>query len=392
MSHGRLIAAHGKAAAAWFPDCSICLAEPRTTRFDCGHLCTCDTCAEALEVSNGGCPICRQPIGRWLYSEVPPVPGRQPTYETVEVALQRLVETLDSADSKAQEEAAFALCLRAQEAGNGNLEAFSQLVDAGVIEPLVGLLAESTADAAKACASVTLGLVARIACHQILACGGVPALLRALRRPPVAEYAALALSSLAEQDAPATAAAITSTADGYAPLVALLAHDVDAATCEAACGALANLCQVAGAHGAATAARPALPLLAELMAHSDDEGLKLAAAALHANVEMIPRDQHMDQQERGSAASAPGDFAALQERSSAPGAPASPAALPETSMASEVAPTGTSPPPEPPRVATVEESAPSAPEQNEPNNQRQLAAARGRRTSRSSTTKKCVLM
>lgn len=224
-SHDRLVAAHGKAAAAWFPDCSVCLTAARTARFDCGHLSTCDTCAEALGQSNGGCPICRQPIGRSLYSEVPPVPGRQPTFESVQVALQRLVKTLESTDSMAQQEAAFALCMRAQE--DGNLASFTRLVEAGVMEPLIGLLADSTADAAKACASVTLGLVAPIAFDQVLACGGVPALLRALRRPPVAEYAALALSTLAEQDAPATAAAITATADGYAPLVALPALHVE---------------------------------------------------------------------------------------------------------------------------------------------------------------------
>jgi len=56
-----------------------------------------------------------------------------------------------------------------------------------------------------------------------------------------------------------------------------LARGVDPATCEAACGALANICVEAGAHGAAAAARPALPLLAELAACADNDDLAAAA-------------------------------------------------------------------------------------------------------------------
>ena len=59
--------------------------------------------------------------------------------------------------------------------------------------------------------------------------------------------------------------AILSTECGYAPLTALVANeDVDASTCEAACGALANLTEINAAHGAVAACQPLLERLRSL--------------------------------------------------------------------------------------------------------------------------------
>jgi hypothetical protein len=180
---------------------------------------------------------------RRVYSELPPVPGRQPTYESVDVALNRLIKTLGEGDASAQQEAAFGLCLRSQEEGSG----FERLIDAGVLGPLVSLVTDGATDAAKACACVTLGLIAAVYATELLQAGLVPALLDALRSSPatVGQYAALALSNLAEEDRAHTAAALLATPPNLqlAPLVEPLARDdLDAAVLEACAGALVNLC------------------------------------------------------------------------------------------------------------------------------------------------------
>ena len=246
-----------------------------------------------LERGNGACPICRvKPIGRSLYSELPPVPGRQPTFESVEVALNRLVKALATPDNEMeQQEAAFALCTRAQEE-----DGFEELIAAGVLGPLMSIItahsdsSSSVPVAACSCACVTLGLIAPQSSEQVIAAGGVPVLLSALKHASMAEYAALALSGLAENNASATAAAIAATDGGYAPLVALLDDGAVAVEAvDAACGALANLVHIDGAHGAAAAVEPAMARLRVLAAATDGGGgdeLQQTAASLLSNVEM----------------------------------------------------------------------------------------------------------
>ena len=287
MSGKRLLEAQGSVQASWFPECSVCLSKARTIRFDCGHLVCCDTCAAQLTETQGGCPICRSAIGTVVFNEIPPVPGRQPTFESVDVALNRLVKALrDDASPEAQQEAAFALCIRAQEEGRG----FEGIIERGVLPPLVALLRDGT-DAAKACCAVTLGLIAPVASEELTEAGVVVALLGALEHPPVAEYAALALSNLAECAGDSTAAAILSTPHGYAPLVALVMNeDTDDTVCEAACGALTNLTDPNAEHGAVAACVPLVGRLRALKAKRDGGGendLAQAATALLANIEAI---------------------------------------------------------------------------------------------------------
>ena len=103
-----------------------------------------------------------------------------------------------------------------------------ELIAAGVLGPLMNIItahsdsSSSVPVAACSCACVTLGLIAPQSSEQVIAAGGVPVLLSALKHASMAEYAALALSGLAENNASATAAAIAATDGGYAPLVALL--------------------------------------------------------------------------------------------------------------------------------------------------------------------------
>ena len=287
MSSARLKAAQSSVQASWFPECSVCLTEARTTRFDCGHLVCCDACAATLQSRADSCPVCRSPISSLVYKDLPPVPGRQPTFESVDVALARLVKSLKDSNTVAQQEAAFALCLKAQEEGRG----FERLLDtAGVSHALISLVVEGS-EAARACAIVTLGLVAPISTDLLIEEGAVAALMGAMATGAVAEYAALAVSSFAEFDGEGTARAIRSTEGGYAPLVALLLRDdLDAAACEAACAALTNLVEIDGAHGAVAACAPLVDRLRSLQGR-DEADLAQAAAALLSNVEtaLLPR-------------------------------------------------------------------------------------------------------
>ena len=258
----------------WFPDCMVCMCEARTARFNCGHLVCCTDCANELVANNSGCPICRtKPICLDAYANLPPVPGRQLTYEGVEVAVQRLIKNLEDGTPSTQQEAAFGLCLRAQEEGRD----FHRLVDAGVLPPLVALV-DSGTDAAASCASVTLGLIAseqREFTNKMIAAGAVPALLKALKREaaevhealkrersptrsnghlvPQAtdemhECAALALCGMIDVDPNATAAAMLSTDDGLQPLLSIVCNrNASAAALDAVCGVFSTLTENSGA-------------------------------------------------------------------------------------------------------------------------------------------------
>ena len=227
------------------------MVERRSVRFDCGHLVCCNSCADSLQNRRLPCPVCRVAIGRKVFEELPPVPGRQPTFESEEIALQRLLYTLMANDEAAKEEAAFAVCQRAM---NDNAQAF---VNAGVIPPLVALLAEGAKGGAKGreAAAVTLGILGADATPQVLDAGGAGALLAicSLRygaEASLVELAALALYSLVENDAAATAAAIRSLATGAGTglvagletLIAVLRADASSTGAKtAAAGTLAEL-------------------------------------------------------------------------------------------------------------------------------------------------------
>lgn len=43
-------------------DCLICVENPRSIRFGCGHSCTCEICAKIIIESTNSCPICKQKI------------------------------------------------------------------------------------------------------------------------------------------------------------------------------------------------------------------------------------------------------------------------------------------------------------------------------------------
>lgn len=239
QSNERLARAQVVLTKAFFPDCMICMSASRTTRFDCGHLVSCDECSSKLADKGRGCPVCRAPISITVFTELPPVPGRQPTFESVDVALQRLIWALTGDDLMAQQEAAFGLCVRAQEQES---QGFERLIQAGVLKPLISVLAAGS-NAAKSCAALTMGLLAPVASAEILAAGSVAALLGSLSASAESngEYAALALSNLAEQDRDGTAAAILAEG-GCEPLVAVLIRDdLDVAVLEASAGALVNL-------------------------------------------------------------------------------------------------------------------------------------------------------
>uniref|UniRef100_A0A5B7A9P0 RING-type E3 ubiquitin transferase n=1 Tax=Davidia involucrata TaxID=16924 RepID=A0A5B7A9P0_DAVIN len=52
-------------------ECIICLSEPRdTTVLPCRHMCMCSGCAKVLRFQTNRCPICRQPVERFLEIEV----------------------------------------------------------------------------------------------------------------------------------------------------------------------------------------------------------------------------------------------------------------------------------------------------------------------------------
>ena len=270
--------------------------------------------------------MCRALISTTLYAEVPPVPGRQPTYESVEVALRRFTTSLAADDPRAQQEvlqplsvtlistlrcllqppvqAAFSVCVRVQEEGQG----FERLIEAGILKPLCDLVTDGN-DAAAACAAVTLGLIAPVAASEVITAGGVEVLLRALHNRSsgkhaseeqyaVAEYAALALGGLAERDPAATTCAILSCPGdlGFRPLIELLMLDgVAAGLLEAVCGTLVNITNDGSPAAAAEAIAPAIGRL-RMLAGSRDRGgdrdgdwedgdLSQLASALVTNVE-----------------------------------------------------------------------------------------------------------
>jgi RNA polymerase subunit RPABC4/transcription elongation factor Spt4 len=246
-----LIGARDRLEAAWYPDCMICLSEKRHTRFDCGHLVACKECAEALLGQRSTCPVCRRPIGMTVFDGMMPVVGRQPTFESKEIGLQRLVAALTGVDAAACEEAEMVVCQKAVE------ETAQVFVDAGVIPPLVQLLGTQGASLGRQAACCALGILAASGAHQeVIDAGGVPALLQLLasegaKGTPSLEYAALALGALTEHSGSATAAAVRSSAEhrndeggGLAPLVKLvLTTDTAAARVDGEAGsAMAAVC------------------------------------------------------------------------------------------------------------------------------------------------------
>uniref|UniRef100_A0A0D9V142 RING-type E3 ubiquitin transferase n=1 Tax=Leersia perrieri TaxID=77586 RepID=A0A0D9V142_9ORYZ len=51
-------------------ECVVCLSEPRdTTVLPCRHMCLCRECAQLLRYQTNKCPICRQPVERFLEIE-----------------------------------------------------------------------------------------------------------------------------------------------------------------------------------------------------------------------------------------------------------------------------------------------------------------------------------
>jgi len=194
-----------------------------------------------------------------VYSELPPVLGRQPTFESADVALQRLIQALDGDDPTAQEEAACSLCARAQE---GEGRGFERLIAAGLLPPLIALL-ETGSDVGKLCSVLTLGLIAPVAAAQTCDSGGVRALLSVLHVPRVGEYAALALATLAEQDGTATGADIVA-AGGFQALVEALSCD-DVPVADACAGVLINILVNQGAEATAVA-EAVLPVMEHLHA------------------------------------------------------------------------------------------------------------------------------
>ncbi|XP_015055950.1 probable E3 ubiquitin-protein ligase LOG2 [Solanum pennellii] len=52
-------------------ECVVCLSEPRdTTVLPCRHMCMCSGCAQVLRFQTNRCPICRQPVERFLEIKV----------------------------------------------------------------------------------------------------------------------------------------------------------------------------------------------------------------------------------------------------------------------------------------------------------------------------------
>ncbi|XP_047336763.1 probable E3 ubiquitin-protein ligase LOG2 [Impatiens glandulifera] len=64
-------------------ECVICLSEPRdTTVLPCRHMCMCSGCAKVLSFQTNRCPICRQPVERFLEIKVnngPELEGEETT-------------------------------------------------------------------------------------------------------------------------------------------------------------------------------------------------------------------------------------------------------------------------------------------------------------------------
>ena len=294
-----LILAHSRLKDAWYPDCMICLVEQRQVRFDCGHLVACKVCTDRLLGQRGSCPVCRQPIGRTIFDGMPPLPGRQPTFEGKEIGLQRLVTTLAGDDAAAREEAAFLVCERAVE------ERASAFVDAGVIPPLVRLLALQGASLGRQAACCTIGILASSGADAVvLHAGGVPALLMLLgsesaRGTPSYEYALLALAALVEHAGATTVAAIRSSPQecgGLQPLVdaaAGIGGATDAAAC--ALSVLADLALVDARmrEDVAKACMPLAPRLHQLRESGVVE-LQHAAAALESVLDGPAKAPPMD--------------------------------------------------------------------------------------------------
>ncbi|KAK6140212.1 hypothetical protein DH2020_026010 [Rehmannia glutinosa] len=52
-------------------ECVVCLSEPRdTTVLPCRHMCMCSKCSKVLRFQTNRCPICRQPVERFLEIKV----------------------------------------------------------------------------------------------------------------------------------------------------------------------------------------------------------------------------------------------------------------------------------------------------------------------------------
>lgn len=290
-----LLNARLRLESAWYPDCMICLTAKRHTRFDCGHLVACKACTEQLVSSAQTCPVCRQPISRTVFDGMIPLPGRQPTFESKEIGLQRLVTTLAGDDAAACEEAEMVVCQRALE------ETAHVFVDAGVIPPLVRLLTTQRPSLGRQAACCALGILAASGAHaEVLAAGGVSALLNLLgsesaKGTPSLEYAALALGALTEHGGPATAAAVhesTEHGGGLRPLIELASGatvDGGEAALVAVLVALADLAAVDTSMGRevaamASAEQQLAKRLGELEGSGDAE-LASAAAALRATIQ-----------------------------------------------------------------------------------------------------------
>ena len=228
-SQQRLLQARSQLEAAWYPDCMVCMSDKRSARFNCGHLTCCAACSERIRT----CPVCRTPVGTGIFDGLPPLPGRQPTFESAEVALQRLLHTLSGTDEAAKEEASLAVCQRAAD------DSAATFVRAGVVPPLVALLHSPERNYGRTAAVITVGLLGPAGSADVLAAGAVPALLSLLTNEvaitrewvidgtsasggmsemgadgDAIEYAALALTTLAEVDGTITISCIAECPGG----------------------------------------------------------------------------------------------------------------------------------------------------------------------------------
>ena len=79
--------------------CIICLDEPRTVRFDCGHLLCCFNCSDELQKRGQPCPTCRAAPGVGLFQPIegPLLPGRQETWADPDSEIENAFDTKDVA-------------------------------------------------------------------------------------------------------------------------------------------------------------------------------------------------------------------------------------------------------------------------------------------------------
>jgi len=202
---------------------------------------------------------------------IPPVCGRQPTFESKSGAIGRLIALLKlPAGERRRAEAAFAACEFSM------AEQAPALVEAGAIGALLSVLADGTAQECEFC-SVTLGLVGMARARELIAAGGVEALFGLLAREETTdaarEYAALAVASLAEADRRATIGAARRHERGLEPLVRCVLAPGSTSSREAAAGALVNLAEDARSGGGGCPVAAALaPHLAELRTIRESTG------------------------------------------------------------------------------------------------------------------------